>query len=104
MRKGWESWTCSSLGRDDGGIAINAHKHVKCRHQENGDKLFSLVPSGDKWQSAQTEHMKFHLNMKKNCFSLRVTEHWNRLPREVSESLSLDILTTCLNTILCYQF
>jgi len=31
----------------------------------------------------------FHLNMRKNFFPLRVTEHWNRLPRVAVESPSL---------------
>ena len=35
------------------------------------------------------EHRKFHLNMRENFFTLRVTEHWDRLPREVVESPSL---------------
>ena len=30
-------------------------------------------------------HRKVRLNMKKNFFTLRVTEHWNRLLREVVE-------------------
>ena len=47
------------------------------------------------------EHRKFHLNMRKNIFTLRVTELWHRLPREVVESPSLEIFKTCLDAILC---
>jgi len=39
---------------------------------------------------------KFRLNMRKNFFTLRVTEPWNRL-----ESPSLEIFKTLLDKVLC---
>ncbi|KFV80767.1 hypothetical protein N308_11879, partial [Struthio camelus australis] len=46
------------------------------------------------------KHRKFHLNLRRNFFPGRVTEYWNRLPREVVESPSLEIFKTRLDTIL----
>jgi len=47
------------------------------------------------------KHRKFRLKMRKNFFPLRVTEHWSRLPREVVDSSSLEILKTGLEKVLC---
>ncbi|KFV79318.1 hypothetical protein N308_13043, partial [Struthio camelus australis] len=46
------------------------------------------------------KHSKFCLNRRKNFFPVRVTKHWNRLPREAVEPPSLQILKTHLDTIL----
>jgi len=47
------------------------------------------------------KHRKFCLNMRKNFFPLRVMEPWNRLPREVVDSLSLEIFKTRMEKVLC---
>jgi len=46
----------------------------------NGAIVFSVVPSDRTRDNRHIlKHRKFCLNMKKNFFTLRMTEHWNRL-------------------------
>ncbi|KGL75458.1 hypothetical protein N309_15699, partial [Tinamus guttatus] len=43
---------------------------------------------------------KFHRNLRKKFLTVRVTEHWNRLPRKVVEFPSLEIFKTRLDATL----
>ncbi|KFP98211.1 hypothetical protein N329_02278, partial [Haliaeetus albicilla] len=46
------------------------------------------------------KHRRFPLNIRKSFFTVRVTEQWRRLPREVVESPSLVILKSHLDMVL----
>jgi len=81
---------------------MNAYKYLKDGCEEDGVRLFSVVPSNRRRGNRhKLKQRKSRLNMRKNFFPLRVTEPWNRLPREVVESPSLEIFNTHLNKDLC---
>ena len=80
----------------------NAYKYVQGGCQEDGAKLFSVVPSDrTKGNGHKLKQRKLQLKMRKNFFPVRVTEPWPRLPREVVESPSLEIFQTHLDKVLC---
>lgn len=59
---------------------------------------------GDQWQDKgqwhKLERRKFYANIRKNVFTVWVTEHWNRLSREATEP-PLEIFNSHLDAFLC---
>ncbi|KFP30111.1 hypothetical protein N325_01828, partial [Colius striatus] len=84
------------------GELISIYKYLKDECQEVGASLFSIVDSNrTRGNGMKLEHKKFHLNIRKNYFTVRVREQWHRLPRGAVVSPSLEVFKTRLDMFLC---
>ena len=79
----------------------NASKYLQGGGQEDGARLFAVVPSDrTRGNGHKLKPRKLQLNPRKNFFPLRVTEPWPRLPRGAGESPSLEIFEPRLDKVL----
>jgi len=84
------------------GDLLNAYKYLEGGCEEDGARFFSVVPSTrTRGNGHKLKQSTFRLKMRKNFFTLRVMEHWDRLPRKVVDCPSLEVFKTRLEELLC---
>lgn len=80
---------------------VNVCKYLKGGCKESRARLFSVVLNDRIINNGhKLKHGRFLPNIRKHFFTVRMTEHWYTLPREVMDSPTLEVLKICLDTVL----
>lgn len=79
---------------------ILTYQHLQISKGQGSRGWSQALLSSAQWEyrGHKLERRKFCLNTKQNFLTVRVTRHWNKLPREVMQSSFLEIFRTCLDS------
>ncbi|KAK4828352.1 hypothetical protein QYF61_026013 [Mycteria americana] len=87
------------------GDLVAAFQYLKGAYRKDGEGLFSRECSDRMRGNGFTlKEGRFRLNVRKKFLTVRAVRHWNRLPREVVDAPSLEVLKARPHLEYCVQF
>ncbi|GAB0204281.1 hypothetical protein GRJ2_002893700 [Grus japonensis] len=83
------------------GAFMAAFQYLKGAYKKSGEGLFVRECSDrTRGNGFKLREGRFRLDVRKKFFTVRVTEHWDRLPREVVAAPSLEVFKARLDEAL----